>query len=63
MGLKPIAVDASQFVVGPAYAGGEWYRNLNIWTAIREGKLTKITEHLYALESIEASRGVHNSNN
>lgn len=61
--VKADAVDASQFVVGPAYAGGKWYSNLNIWTAIREGKLTKFSEHLYALESTEASRGVHNSNN
>ena len=61
--VKADAVGPTQFVAGPAYAGGKWYRNLNIRTAIREGELTKITEHLYALESTEVHRGIHNSNN
>ena len=50
--VKADAVGPTQFVAGPAYAGG-----------IREGKLIKITEYLYALKSTEANRRIHNSNN
>ena len=61
--VKPDAVGPTQFVAGPAYAGGKWYRSLDIATAIREGNLIEITEHLYALKSTEANRRVNNSNN
>ena len=57
--VKADAVGPTQFVAGPAYAGGK----LDIQTAIREGKLIKITEYLYALKSTEANRRIHNSNN
>ena len=61
--VKADTVGPTQFVAGPAYAGGKWYRSLDIATAIREGRLIKLTEQLYALKSTEANRGIHNSTN
>lgn len=59
--VKAETVGPTQFVAGPAYAGGKWYINSHIRNAIRKGELIKISEHLYALQSTQTDSRIHDS--